>query len=329
MHRCPTGPFPISGGSLPTVAILLALILGLPSLPGCGDDEPAKRVDLTKRMDLTVPEQSDAITYAYLPQYSHAVSYERHRLLLEYLRQATGLPLRQVFPDTFDEHIKMVQRGEIDISFSNPFVYIKLAESGAQAFARVVEPSGRPDFRGQILCRADNPNIETLADCKGKRWIAVDPKSAGGFLYPLGHFLEHGITPSEFKEITFAPGPGGKQEKVVLAVYAGTYDIGTVRDSTLNILAGKIDLGAIRVLAESRAYPGWVYAARKGLEPKVVQALSRAMLALSMENPKQADILTAAKIRGILPAKDSDYDPVRELARQVGLMPTQGLREIR
>ena len=325
---CPAQPGPAAMTSRPglrrRVPVVLFLLLAvLLALPGCGDDEPERRVDLTKKVDLTAPKQSDAITYAYLPQYSHAVSYERHRLLLEYLRQATGLPLRQVFPDTFDEHIKMVERGEIDISFSNPFVYIKLAEAGAQAFARIIEPSGRPDFRGQILCRADNPNIETLEDCKGKRWIAVDPGSAGGYLYPLGHFLEHGIKREDFKEIAFAPGPGGKQEKVVLAVYAGTYDIGTVRDGTLDILADKIDLGAIRVLAESRPYPGWVYAARKGLDPAVVQALSRALFALSMDNPEQAAILRAAGMRGILPAQDSDYDPVRALARQVGVIPLE------
>ena len=56
----------------------------------------------------------------------------------------TGLTVRQVFPDTFDEHVNMVGRGEIDISFSNPFVYVKIADRyGARAFARVVETAGQ------------------------------------------------------------------------------------------------------------------------------------------------------------------------------------------
>ena len=36
--------------------------------------------------------------------------------------------IKQVFPDTFDEHMRMVGQGKIDISFSNPFVYVGLAE---------------------------------------------------------------------------------------------------------------------------------------------------------------------------------------------------------
>ena len=300
--------------------LLLGLaLLAVLACAGCGDDEPVIRVNLEKRERLTAPKPKDAITYAYLPQYSHTISFQRHRALLEYLRKATGLPLRQIFPDTFDEHIKMVQRGEIDISYSNPFVYLSLASAGATAFARSVEPSGKPDFRGQVICRSDNPTIKTLSDCKGKRWIAVDPGSAGGYLFPLGLFYDHGIRLSDFKQVEFAPGPGGKQEKVVLAVHAGAYDIGTIRKGTLDVVSGKIHPGDIRVLAETRAYPGWVYSARRGLDPTVVQALAKAMFALDVSDPEHADILKAAGMQAIIPAVDADYNPVRDLVRKLGI----------
>jgi len=288
-------------------------------LTGCGQDEDAIRVDMSRREDITVRTPPRAVTYAYLPQYAHTVSYERHRLLLDYLSRATGIALRQIFPDTFEEHVRMVERGEIDISFSNPFAYIRMARYGARAFARIIEPSGKPDFKSQIICRRDNTAIRTLADCRGKRWIAVDPSSAGGYLYALGEFLDNGLKRSDFSEISFAPGPGGKQEKVVLAVYAGTYDIGSIRDGTLDILRGKIALSQIRVLAESKAYPGWVYAARSGLSPQIVDKIARAMFALSSKRSEDAVILETAGMRGIIPATDADYAPVRALAERLGL----------
>ncbi len=297
------------------LAMLAIVSLGL---TGCSDEE-AIEVDLSKRETLVPPRQVKAITYAYLPQYSHTISYQRHRQLLEYLRNATGLPLRQIFPDTFDEHIKMVERGEIDISYSNPFVYIRLAEVGATAFAGIVEPSGHPDFQGQIICRKDNPDLNTIADCRGRRWIAVDPESAGGFLFPLGLFYDNNITVSDFETVDFAPGPGGKQEKVVLAVHAGAFDIGTIRKGTLDVVAGKINLDDIRVLAETRLYPGWVYAARKGLDPEVVHAISHAMFSLNYGRESDQDILSSAGMHGIIPVRDSDYDPVRELVGKLGL----------
>nr|WP_238528362.1 phosphate/phosphite/phosphonate ABC transporter substrate-binding protein [Pseudodesulfovibrio mercurii] len=301
-----------------TWAVLLALLLPLVLASGCSDEKPVK-VDLSKREDLVAPRMVDAITYAYLPQYSHTISYQRHRQLLEYLRKTTGLPLRQIFPDTFEEHVKMVERGEIDISYSNPFVYVRLAKAGAQAFARVIEPSGEPNFRGQIIARTDNAAINSIADCRGKRWIAVDPNSAGGYLFPLGLFIDHHIHLHDFETVDFAPGPGGKQEKVVLAVHAGVYDIGTIRKGTLDVVRNKIDLGSIRILAETRSYPGWVYAARKGLDPAIVDAVAKAMFALDTKTPEHQAILSVAGMQGIIPAEDADYDPVRELAEKLEL----------
>ncbi|MHC1713288.1 MAG: phosphate/phosphite/phosphonate ABC transporter substrate-binding protein [Solidesulfovibrio sp.] len=303
---------------------LLLALFALPALVGCGQGEDAVKVDLSKREEPTQRVPPKAVTYAYLPQYAHTVSYERHRLLLDYLGRATGLTLRQIFPDTFEEHVRMVERGEIDISFSNPFAYIRMARAGARAFARIIEPSGKPDFYSQIICRRDNQSLQSLADCRGKRWMAVDPSSAGGYLYALGEFLDNGIRRKDFAEIFFAPGPGGKQEKVVLAVFAGTCDIGSIRDGTLEILRGKIDLNQIRILAESKSYPGWVYAARAGLAPEITEKIAKAAFALSIERPEDAVILQTAGMRGIIPANDADYISVRHLAEKLGLDAIEG-----
>jgi phosphonate transport system substrate-binding protein len=303
------------------VVTLVTLLLGAGFfLSGCGDDEPVKKIDLSQREEVSVYRPEEAITYAYLPQYAHTVSYERHHLVVDYLSRTTGMAFRQVFPDTFDEHMHMVGRGLIDITFSNPFIYVKIADLyGARAFARIVEAKGKENFRGQIICRADNKQIKTLEDIKGKRLIAVDPTSAGGFLYPWGLIMEHGIRKEDLAEIAFAPGPGGKQEKVVMAVLSGKYDVGTIREGTLDIMAqrGIVDLKQIRVLADSHWYPGWVYAARRGLDPAVVAKIKAALLALNMNNPEDATILKKAGFIKVIAAKDEDFNPVRQLGELV------------
>ena len=297
-----------------TLVFLLACLMAA----GCGDSEPAKKIDLSEREEVAPYKPDDAITYAYLPQYAHTVSYERHHLVMEYLARTTGLTVRQVFPDTFDEHMNMVGRGLIDITFSNPFIYVKIAERyGARAFARVVEAKGKENFRGEIICRADNPLINTLADLKGKRLIAVDPTSAGGYLYPWGLILENGLRKEDFAEIAFAPGPGGKQEKVVMAVLSGKYDVGIIREGTLDIMGDKIDLKLIRILAHSHWYPGWVYAARRGLDPAIVEKIKKALLALNIETPEHMAILKKARFIAVIPASDEDFNPVRRLSQIV------------
>jgi len=296
------------------------ILLCFSLFPGCGEDGSAIKVDLTKKELVILKEEPDVITYAYLPQYSHTVSHTRHHSLIQYLRKETGLNIKQIFPDTFDEHMKMVGRKKIDISFSNPFIYVKIAKRyGANAFARIVEMNGKESFRGQIISRMDNASIQTLSDCRNKSWIAVDSTSAGGYLYPLGHFFDHGITKKDFQEIAFAPGPGGKQEKVVLSVYAGKYDIGTIREGTLDVVADKINVKNIKIISMTDPYPGWVYAARKNLDKKIVEKIQQALEKLDFNHKQHREILEAANFIKVITSSDSDFDEVRKLADKVGM----------
>jgi phosphonate transport system substrate-binding protein len=300
-----------------TTAIFL-LILATFTLMSCRDSEEPVAVSLDKRQEITFRPQIPAITYAYLPQYSHTESFQRHNRLVEYLAEETGLPVRQVFPDTFDNHINMFGQGKIDISFSNPFVYVKLANRfGARAMTRIIETDGRAEFRGQIIARRDNSEIQSIEDCRGKSWVAVDPSSAGGYLFPLGHFVDHGFRLEDFREVVFA---GGRQENVILGVYAGLHDIGSIREGSLRVVEDKIDVNQIKVVESSRWYPGWVYAHSPRLSEEVTERIRDAMLKLDYENdPRHRAILDAAKFIGFVPSDDEDFASIRELSEKVGL----------
>lgn len=288
--------------------------------PGCGQEEPVEKVDLSKKEQVIFRDEPGVVTYAYLPQYSHTVSHMRHHLLVQYLKNETGLKIRQIFPDTFDQHMKMVGQGKIDISYSNPFIYIKIAKRHeAKAFARIVEVKGKDKFKGQIIARKDNLSIRDIQDCRGKNWIAVDATSAGGYLYPLGLFLEHGIQSRDFGQIEFAPGPGGKQEKVILSVYAGEYDFGTIREGSLNVVSDKIDIRQIRVISSTASYPGWVYAAGKSLDKKIVEQLKKALENLDFDKKHHREILEAAQFVKVISSNDLDFNSVRQLAEKVGI----------
>jgi len=287
---------------------------------GCQQEEKPVKVDLNKKERILLSDEKDVITYAYLPQYSHKVSYTRHNPLVLYLKTKTGLNIKQIFPDTFNQHMKMMDQKKIDISFSNPFIYVKIAHrNDATAFARIVEVLGKDKFRGQIICRKDNDQLKTIADCRDKTWIAVDSSSAGGYLYPLGHFMDHGLRKEDFREIAFAPGPGGKQEKVILSVLAGKYDIGTIREGALTVASGIVDIDKLRILSVSDPYPGWVYAARNGLDQRIVDKIKAALLLLDFNDSAHREILKQAHFVDVIEAADSDFDPIRQLADKLGI----------
>ena len=300
-----------------SVLCLIILVLTLGFLFSCGEDETPVKVSLEKREEISIRPQPAALTYAYLPQYSHTESFQRHNRLVEYLSQETGLSIRQVFPDTFDDHINKFGQGKIDISFSNPFVYAKLAgRFGGEAFTRIIEEDGRAEFRGKIIARRDNQEIQTLQDCKGTSWVAVDPSSAGGYLFPLGHFVDNGLYLNDFQEVVFA---GGRQENVILGVHSGLHDIGSIREGSLSVVEDKVDVDQIKIIDHTRWYPGWVYAHSPRLTEETVQKIKKAMLSLDYEDPEHRAILEAAHFKGFVPSEDQDFNPIRELSQKVGL----------
>jgi len=267
-----------------------------------------------------VPEPaSQEVTYAYLPQYSKAISLERHHDLIAFIEKETGLDIVQVFPENFDDHMNKVGSGEIDISFSNPFVYIKIAHQyEARAFAKIIEKEGKDMFRGEICVLKDSP-LQTLADLKGKRIMAVSRSSAGGYLFQRGMLVEAGIDPDEELTIDFAQG-AGKQEEAFLAVCSGEYDACFVREGTrTEVMRDQVDISKIRVLASTPFYPGWVYAGRKGLDPSVLDKIRSAMLKLDLSDPEHKAILEKANFVKVVPSEDKDFDSIRELASRLGL----------
>jgi phosphonate transport system substrate-binding protein len=259
------------------------------------------------------------VTYAYLPQYSKAVSLERHQDLIAFIKKETGLDIVQVFPEDFDDHMRKVGSGEIDISLSNPFVYIRIAQQyDARAFARIIEKEGKDMFRGEICVLKDSP-LQTLADLKGKRIMAVSESSAGGYLFQRGMLKEAGIDPDEDLTIDFAQG-AGKQEEAFLAVYSGKYDACFVREGTrTEVMKDQVDISKVRVLAYTPFYPGWVYAGRKGLDPAVLDKIRSVLLKLDLSDPEHKAILEKANFVKIVSSEDKDFDSIRELASRLGL----------
>jgi phosphonate transport system substrate-binding protein len=88
-------------GEIIAVVILFLLSALLSCTKG---EEPTTQVDFSEPNEIRFEAAPNHITYAYLPLYFHRVSFERHHPLIEYLKHETGLPIRQVFPNSFLGH---------------------------------------------------------------------------------------------------------------------------------------------------------------------------------------------------------------------------------
>ena len=91
---------------------------------------------------------------------------------------------------------------------------------------------------------------------------------------------------------------------------------------------GKISADDFVILAQSVPIPYCTFAAAKGTDPDLVKRVRDALLTLQQADTATVDgerirVMKAAGIDGYEELLDSDYDPIRGMAKRVNMPPYQ------
>ncbi len=251
-----------------------------------------------------------------------------------YLSEAIAGHRFEMIPMNYPELNQAVADQQIDFLLTNTGHYVELeARYGIARIATLVKLiDGQPVrvFGGVLFTRADRRDIRNIHDLAGKRFLAVDKSSLGGFLVAWEQFKLHGMDPFADFELVFN---GMPHDEVVFRVLRGEFDAGTVRTGVLEQLAGEgaIDLSAVRIidpkehprfpyLHSTNLYPEWPFSRMPHTDDELVKEVTVALLALNHDHP-------AARAGGYDRwAPPLDYQPVHELMRFLGTGPYAGVR---
>lgn len=249
----------------------------------------------------------NSMKVAILPLYSAITLFDRFDPLMRYLSRKTGFEFKLVIPKDFEDFFDMVKRGDVEYSYSNPYIYTQLADQGyLKAITNTIKPPTGDIFRGIIITHADS-DMSTISDLKGKDVMIVSPRSAGGYLAQKLFLLENGIDVDKDLHLI----DGKRQEQVILNVYRKKVDAGFVRESALRVLKEELDLSKIKVLATTPYIPNWPFASTRKAAPETTMVVQRSLLKLT-----DGDVLSAAQIDGFKAASDSDFNTIREWIRK-------------
>ncbi|WP_306536056.1 phosphate/phosphite/phosphonate ABC transporter substrate-binding protein [Geobacter sp.] len=249
--------------------------------------------------------------------------------LTRYLSDKCGVDFVAVPVDTHDFE-KRFKAGEFTFTHSNSLIYVVLRENhGVELVAS--EKRGKFGARsaGALIARKGS-GIEKLPDIRGKR-LAFGPMLAPtGYLAEYDLMLSAGINP-EHDLGTYSIPPGSyKHEKLIYGVLHGQYDVAAapVLDLETMTREGKISADDFVILAQSTPIPYCTFGVAKGTDPALVKKVKDALLALKPEDTAEVDgerlkVLKAAWVDGYEELLDSDYDPIREMAKRVNMPPYQ------
>ena len=205
-----------------------------------------------------------------------------------------------IVPLDFTEIHEAVRAAQVDFVLANSAFYVELEKLYEVSRIATLINRNLPDqhtttFGGVIFSRADRTDIQTIGDLRDRRFMAVEPRSFGGWIACWRELDRLGIDPLRFFA---ALEYGNTHDAVVHAVMNGTVDAGTVRTDTLERMAeaGTLRIDAFRILNEQRVtrfpfklsttlYPEWPMAAIKTTPPELTRRVAAALLAMSSDDP--------------------------------------------
>lgn len=224
------------------------------------------------------------------------------------LEKELGVPVKLVAGRDYDDTLKLLREGKVDIAGTGAFGYVSANESfGAQLVVRYVEDDG-DSYHALIITRTDS-GIHNLAGLRGKRFAFTDPKSTSGYLLPLLAMQQAGVDAKDLAKIDFVK----KQPNSAIAVYSRQSDAGAIADNQLNEKYG-VQLKDIKVLWKSAPIPHGAWIARPDMPEADRRQLAAAIIKIG-NSPEGKKLLAQASVRGFAEGRDGEFDAVRAAKR--------------
>lgn len=250
-----------------------------------------------------LPKQKPLIlaVHPYLP---HEEIVSRFTPLADYIGSSIGRSVEVRVGRDYAEHIDAIGTGNVDIAYMGPVSYVKLvAKYGKMPLLAKQEVNGQPFLIGEIIVRQDSP-LQTLADLRDKSFAFGDLDSTMGTVVPERMLVQAGVPLTSLSSYKFLVG----HDNVALAVLAGDYDAGAVKEEVFQSFAPK----GLRALARTPLVADHVFVASKRLPTPLVTTLRRLFLELD-GSPASMAVITAIHphMARLMPAKDSDHDNLR------------------
>lgn len=237
------------------------------------------------------------------------------------LGKKLGLTIKVYMPTDYLGVVEALRNRTADMAFVHPAGYVFASREANARIVAVDVWHGKTSYTSRIFVRKDS-GIKSLEELRGKTIAFVDPGSTSGYVYPMVMLIKRGLVKdrdpkSFFKDAMFA----GTHEAALLALLNGSVNAVASFDlAPQQYLKDRERVERLMHIAETDPIPEAGMAVRDGLDPALVRKLFDALMTFNA--PEYRPILKDFYgIDGFAPAKDSDYNPVREAIELLGWRP--------
>ncbi|HEU4741727.1 MAG TPA: phosphate/phosphite/phosphonate ABC transporter substrate-binding protein [Meiothermus sp.] len=225
-------------------------------------------------------------------------------------------------PTEYRGLIEAMRGGNLDFAFFPPDGYVIAHQDvGAEVMLKSVRGTS-PYYWSAIIVRKDS-GIKNVQQLEGKTIAWVDKNSAAGYVFPRAALVSAKLDPDKlFSKQVFA----GKHDSAVLAVLNKSVDAAATfanddknKSGAWTQFLKPEEAAQLTAIFYSKPIPGDTFSVSKQFLAKYPN-LSRGIAAAiqRIKTPNSKLLMDLYRIDYMIPAKDSDYDVVREARKVAG-----------
>jgi phosphonate transport system substrate-binding protein len=262
---------------------------------------------------LSLPLHAETITFGVYTSDKPTTMYRKFKPILAYLKDRLGLAgisaeiEIKIYP-SYSGALDAIVNGEVDFARFGPASYVLAKQRNKDIDLLAMEhKQNQKRFYG-IFIVPSSSSITSLDQIRGKSFAFGDKYSTIGRYLSQAKMVSAGVRARDLERYEYL----GRHDKVALAVAAGNYDAGVVKENTYKKFAASRGLKQIGRFAN--VTKPWVV--RAGFDEKLFGVLQQTLLEL-----QDRKILKNLKQDGFLAAEDDDYEIVRrgmQLAQEFG-----------
>lgn len=301
----------------------LAAVTAL-ALVGCGGDDAATSDTKT---DSASGDAAKATLYiSAIPDEKITDQKAKFDKLAEYLSGKLGVPAEFIFSKDYADSVTKFKNGEVQLVWFGGLsgVQARMAVEGAQAIA---QGKADPTYKSYFIANKstglkESPDFPQAI--KDMTFTFGSPGSTSGRLMPTFFIMQNngGVKPDEW----FASEPGyqtsGGHVATANAVADGTYQIGALNYKTYDSLVAENPAIAenTSIIWTTPLYADYNFTIHPDVEKEFGAGFIGKVQQALVEAPAGSDTLKAINREAIIPAKNEDFDGIKETAVQLGLI---------
>ena len=259
--------------------------------------------------------------FTAIPDQDETRLQQRFGKVADYLTAQLGVTVKYVPVKSYAAAVTAFRNNQVQLAWFGGLSGVQARDlvEGSSALAQGVEDKQFETYFIANTATGLQASDNFPEGMEGRNFTFGSKGSTSGRLMPEYYIREHfNASPKDvFKRVGFS----GDHSRTIALVQSGAYEVGAVNFKVWQseIEQGKVDSSKVSVIWKTPAYPDYQWSVRgdvdkhwgQGFTEKIREAL------LQMNAP---ELLAAFPRSGFIPASNKDYEPIKRVAKEIGLI---------